>query len=312
MKIFFILIFAAGLSVGCGNEKNVRISGNLSGSDGEKILLQELAYESSARIDTVQISAQGNFSFKRKIAQPTFYSLTVNDNAITILAHPGERIVVSGDARNLALTYSVKGSEDSRQIRQLSQRLEHTVFIRDSLIRTLRAFEGNRNFVNIQRQFDWTYINEVDSLRAYNIRFIENNPHSLVVIYALYQQLDQNNLLFSRDEDIRYFLRADSFFYRRFPKVPYVNMLRADAVQMNETYNTLRLNRMLFLLGEEAPEIALPAPDGNIVRLSSTRGKYVLIDFWASWSPQCRAENINLLNVYNKYRDRGFEYIRYR
>jgi len=168
-------------------------------------------------------------------------------------------------------------------------------------------FEGNRNFVNIQRQFDLNYMNEVDSLRAYNIRFIEQNPQSLAVIFALYQQLDQNHSLFNREEDFRLFRRADSIFHRRFPRVPYVNMLRANVIEMTELYNTLQWSRLLSMLGEEAPEIALPAPNGTIKRLSDLRGKIVLVDFWASWSAACRTGNIDLLNIYNKYRDRGFE-----
>ena len=307
MKNNIILVFFVFALTACGPEKAVRIKGVLNGTDAEKICLRELGNENTSRSDTVQLNAKGNFSFRHKISQPTFYSLTVNDMAITLLAHPGEKIVIGGDARHLPMTYSVEGSDDSQHIRRLSQRLEHTVFVGDSLEKTLKKFEGNRNFVNIQRQFEWHYFNEVDSLRAYNIRFMENNPRSLVVIYALYQQLSPNNFLFNQEEDIRFFRRADSVFYKRYPKIPYVNMLRANVLRMNEQYNALRLNRMLYMLGQDAPEIALPAPDGKIMKLSSLKGKYVLIDFWASWSASCRTENINLLRIYNKYRHKGFE-----
>ena len=307
MKNYFILIFFVFAVVSCGPEKNVRIMGSLSGASAEKIYLRELGNESTSRSDTAQLDVNGHFSFKHKISQPTFYSLTVNDKPITLLAHPGEKIVISGDVLHLPLTYSVNGSEDSRNIRLLNLRLEHTVFVGDSLNKTLDLYEGNRNFVNIQRQFELTYQNELDSLRAYNIRFMENNPQSLVIIYALYQQLSQNNYLFNQEDDIRYFRKADSAFYRRYPKVAYVNTLHANVIRMNEQFNTLQLNRMLSMLGQDAPEIAFPAPDGRIMKLSSTRGKYVLVDFWASWSAPCRTENINLLNIYNKYRDKGFE-----
>ena len=307
MKNFFIPGFFILVLVSCGPEKSVQIKGSLSGTNAEKIFLQELGNENTSKRDTVQIDEKGIFSFKHKISQPTFYSLAINDKVITLLAHPGEKIIISGDARHLPLTYSIDGSDDSQNIRRLSQRLEHTVFVGDSLNRTLEKFEGNRNFANIQRQLEWNYINEVDSLRAYNIRFINKNPQSLVVIYALYQQLGQNNYLFNEEEDIRYFRKADSTFYKRYPKVPYVNTLHANVLRMNEQYNARQLNRMLSMLGQDAPEIALPASDGKIMKLSANKGKYVLVDFWASWSTQCRTENINLLGIYNKYHDQGFE-----
>ena len=307
MKNLGILVFFVFVLSSCGPEKTVRIKGVLSDTNAEKICLRELGNENTSRSDTVQLNAKGTFSFRRKISQPTFYSLTVNDRAITLLVHPGEEIIISGDARHLPLTYNVEGSEDSQHICRLSQRLEHTVFVGDSLERLLKNFESNRNYVNIHRQFEWHYFNEVDSLRAYNIRFMEKNPRSLVVIYSLYQQLSPNNFLFNQEEDIRYFRRADSVFYKRYPKVPYVNMLRANVLRMNEQYNALRLNRMMYMLGQDAPEIALPAPDGKIMKLSSQKGKYVLIDFWASWSAPCRTENIKLLEIYNKYRHKGFE-----
>lgn len=59
-------------------------------------------------------------------------------------------------------------------------------------------------------------------------------------------------------------------------------------------------------IGNRAPEIALPSPEGNIIALSSLQGKMVLIDFWASWCMPCRLENPHLVKVYQQYRNARF------
>ncbi len=63
----------------------------------------------------------------------------------------------------------------------------------------------------------------------------------------------------------------------------------------------------LLTVGKAVPEIALPTPEGKIVKLSSLKGNYVLIDFWASWCGPCRKESPEMVRIYNKYHKKGFE-----
>lgn len=67
------------------------------------------------------------------------------------------------------------------------------------------------------------------------------------------------------------------------------------------------LGRLVNLrVGATAPDFTLNDPDGKPVSLSSLRGKYVLVDFWASWCPDCRKENPNIVAAYKKYQNKNF------
>ena len=70
--------------------------------------------------------------------------------------------------------------------------------------------------------------------------------------------------------------------------------------------SSINFNAQSINIGDKAPELAYNNPKEEILKLSSLRGKYVIIDFWASWCGPCRRENPNLVKTYNKFKNKRF------
>ena len=70
--------------------------------------------------------------------------------------------------------------------------------------------------------------------------------------------------------------------------------------------SSINISAQSINIGDKAPELAYNNPKEEILKLSSLRGKYVIIDFWASWCGPCRRENPNLVKTYNKFKNKRF------
>lgn len=128
------------------------------------------------------------------------------------------------------------------------------------------------------------------------------DPQAPQLIYSL---LDANADCLMSAFLVTYFDQQFEAFYPLYEKIRdrLVGEYPADpSVQ----YINHRVSTTL-LPGKMAPEIAMKDPDGKERKLSDLRGKVVMIDFWASWCRPCRAENPNVVRLYKKYKDKGFE-----
>jgi peroxiredoxin len=299
MRIFKMLSLVAVLALGaCKNESSDRfiIEGSISGAAGEVVKLIEFTLEAAITIDSVTIGEDGKFKISAAGTEPTVYMLTLaNAGLLPLLAENGDKITVNTTADQYLVAAEIVGSRGSEELlayfREFNNFQERVAELNAALMpfSNLPEFEEKR----AEAQEKYTALESFQ--KNYVKSFIKENKTSVVPVFA---SLYAANFI-SPESEFEWYLELLERFQAEFPNSKYTSWLS----QYVEPYRNLAE----LSPGKQAPDFKLATPEGDSLSLSDLRGKYVLIDFWASWCAPCRQENPRVVKMYERFKGKNFE-----
>jgi thiol-disulfide isomerase/thioredoxin len=270
---------------------NVSINGTISDTQIPKIYLARIDGNAPTPLDTANIAADGSFSFSLNVDKPGFYQLAQGrkDFAILILS-PGDKVQITLNGKNLGELKTVSGSWETEQYYRVANKMNAYEQKKMKLEAEYKKVYGTAQ----QDSVGQVLAKEYQKTDAERIKYLKA---------ALLKTPSLSGLLFlnvlKMQDNMDFYAKYAPAMKKKYPDNIFVKSI-------NQQYQQIKAQVHLSP-GDMAPEIALPTPKGDIYKLSSLKGKVVLIDFWASWCSPCRRANPHVVSLYKKYHDKGFD-----
>jgi len=306
--IFFLSINIQGINAQIVTNKTIHISGKLKkAKPPAKITLYEIELQGFKPIDSVVVKRAGKFEFSVNTNETIFLLLrTSKDEVIKLIASPGDNLFIEGIFDKLFETYSVTGSFDSELLRQMDKKVVESSVKVKQISDFYKQSVKNQGNKKIKDSLDVVFNNISIDLKMFLVNIIKENPTSLASLTAINQVFGKNQL-FTPEKDDALFSRLSMALINKYPENKHVRAFYRNVEDFMKIKGEADAIESRTGIGVKAPDIVLSDKDSNRVSLSQLKGKTLLVRFWNPSCDVCRAENRKLLQLYQKYIDRGFE-----
>lgn len=300
----FLLIATALIAVySCQKGPVATIDATIAGAkDSTMVVLQKLNFNKLQPIDTIYTNQNGAFKYKVELQSesPAFYYLYKESAQIAaIVLLPGDNITLNVAEGGKC---SVEGSSESSMLQVLNNKLAETAAtlqklaneIDDPNTTTAKATELSKEMGRI-------YVAQ----KREAIRHIMENPYSITSAALLFHKITPTLPLFSENSDMVIFQRVHDSLKTVYPKSELLPAILDEIGVRKSAYDISQKLNAASMVG--FPDIVMPDINGDIQSLSSLTGKVIILSFWSVAQTDHKMFNNDLVEIYNKYHDKGLE-----
>ncbi|GAB3892149.1 TlpA disulfide reductase family protein [Spirosoma agri] len=287
---FLVISFSANAQT----TKPFTVTGKIKTATPGSYVYLETNSQPTRKVDSTKVQAGNTFTLNGKVADggEVFVLNVGGGQKLALLVEGGETLMVTADGYRMdaktgqtgaATITGSKNMEYYEKLSALRTDMEKRVANWNKQVATATEKKDSKRIAQIEQEYQTAEQDVVNKVKA----ILPEMGTSLVSLFAL-------NFI-NIDTDFATYDALAQRFEKENPNSPHAKSLIGRVTRIKGV-----------MVGSQAPEIALTDTTGTPVPLSSLRGKYVLLDFWASWCGPCRMENPNVVRMYNKYKDKGF------
>ncbi|HEY9260930.1 TlpA disulfide reductase family protein [Chitinophaga sp.] len=307
MKKYLLWISAGAFLAGCAGQTEkgeFKIDGHFSNLPLGPVVLEELTLENVKVVDSTNVKdASGKFSLKGMVAEQGLYRIRFDNGKFVLLALDAGDMKIDGDIDKLE-DIKVTGSEPTTELQQFLGDISKQSISLTAEMRQLDSLHGSLPDSAFQPKLVALQKKEKDFENSFFL-MADKTKNPANAVFAISQVRN--------GEEIVAHKQVITNLTTRFPKNTLVKSMTDKIAELEKSQQqgggsdaAGGEEPSAVKVGQVAPDFTLPDQTGKMISLSSFRGKYVLVDFWASWCGPCRQENPNVVKAYQQYKGKNF------